>query len=142
MRIKVQVASGAKKQSSADATKVYRERDFIALPEFKGPLPQQKGPAAVADSSAAGKTPAAAAGSRTSHKTPAAVAGSSDPDGNIEWKWGQGRSETMRPFWAARRIAAQQLEKEVEDKPNHEKLAGSPSFPTSIARSRSMRISL
>ena len=47
-------------------------------------------------------------------KDPAAVAGSSASRGDIEWVWGQGKTETMHPFWAVRRITQEQLDKEVQ----------------------------
>ena len=44
----------------------------------------------------------------------AAVAESSALRGDIQWVWGQGRAETMHPFWGVRRLTPQQLDKEIE----------------------------
>ena len=102
--IKVQTLETPKKRISKDAQKVSREHDFVALPEFKAPAP------------AVQKTPTAVAGGEPQSSEPP----SSEPlpselqSSELQWLWGQGRAETMHPFWAVRRLTTQQLDKEVE----------------------------
>ena len=103
-RIKVQTLEAPTRRISKDAQKVSREHDFVALPEFKAPAP------------AVQKTPTAVAGGEPQSSEPP----SSEPlpselqSSELQWLWGQGRAETMHPFWAVRRLTTQQLDKEVE----------------------------
>ena len=85
------------------------------IPEFKAPT-LQKTRTAVAGESAA--PPPAAGACAPAEATNAESAAPSEPSSAfheaVEWLWGQGRAETMHPYWAVRRLTPQQLENEVE----------------------------
>ena len=101
VRIKVQVMDRTKRKVK-DSNNLLWESDFVVLPEFKAPL-QHNGRAARVPS-----TP------QPSKEDPTAGEDSSASPGEIVWVWGEGRAETMHPFWAVRRLTPQQLDKEVE----------------------------
>jgi len=87
VHVKVEVLQCMKRKVTNDSHKILRANEFSVIPEFKGPL-------------------------QTREHT--AVAGASGSNEDIEWVWGQGRAETMHPFWAVRRLTPEQLDKDVE----------------------------
>ena len=97
------------------------------MPEFKAPQFREI-QAAVAGSSASSAATAVADASSGAAAAPGdqppppgdepaapgetAVAEPSTSGIEIQWLWGQGKPETMHPFWAVRRLTAEQLDTE------------------------------
>ena len=86
-----------------DAGRILATREFWVLPEFQAPQAARNVPA-VADPEA------------SAHLS--------------EWLWAEGnKQETMHPFWAVRRLTAEQLDKEIQEKREASRITGVPFKP-------------
>ena len=88
---------------------------FSATPEFKAPTLQKTRTAVAGESAAPPPAAGACAPDEAANAESVASSGPSSASHEaVEWLWGQGRAETMHPYWAVRRLTPQQLDKEVE----------------------------
>ena len=116
VKIQVQLTETTKKMVKKDQQKVTRNTQLVLMPEFTAPKYKQT-QAAVAGSNALPAATAVAGASGAALEA-AAVAGTSasaetsTSDKEIQWLWGHGKPESMHPFWAVRRLTAEQLDTE------------------------------
>ena len=115
----MQLTDSTKKHVKKDQQRITRETQVVLMPEFSAPKFKET-KAAVAGSNASSAA-TAVAGASPEQTTPAAphtpaveesAALGAAAVAEIQWLWGQGKAETMHPFWAVRRLTADQLDSE------------------------------
>ena len=119
VRIQVQLTDSTTRHVKKDQQRITRETQVVLMPEFNAPKFKET-KAAVAGSNASSAA-TAVAGASPEQTTPAAphtpaveesAALGAAAVAEIQWLWGQGKAETMHPFWAVRRLTADQLDSE------------------------------
>lgn len=119
VRIQVQLTDSTKKHVKKDQQRFTSETQVVLMPEFSAPkFKETKAAVAGSNASSAATAVAGASSEQTAPAAPhtpaveesAALGAAAVTE--IQWLWGQGKAETMHPFWAVRRLTADQLDSE------------------------------